>query len=93
MSFPVRPLPPIIRSLIFGEIYLGNVSGEVCEERTLDCRKSERFQESCDLVVRWNYAITSSKRQRRVSGVYVSRNDKVWGPLLDMTSDIETSFK
>jgi hypothetical protein len=28
-SFPVRPLPPIIRSLIFDEIYPGSVAGEV----------------------------------------------------------------
>jgi hypothetical protein len=77
MSFPVRPLPPIIRSLIFDEIYPRSVSGEVHEERALDCCKSEKFQESCDPVLRWNYAIMSSKRQRRVSGGYMSRNGKV----------------
>jgi hypothetical protein len=42
-SFPVRPLPPIIRSLIFDKIYLESVAGEVCEERVLDYCESESF--------------------------------------------------
>jgi hypothetical protein len=56
MSFPVRPLPPIIRSLIFDEIYPRGVPGEVCEEGALDYCQLERFQESvirsCDGTMR-----------------------------------------
>jgi hypothetical protein len=88
MSFPVRPLPPIIRSLIFGEIYPGNVFGGVCEKREHSIAANQKGPRN--LVARSGDGTMRlcPVKDRGESQEYIDQGTaKVWSPFTRPTHD------